>query len=1238
MSQENITTKFSVDISELKKGISDASKNIKLANAQFKAASAGMDDWKNSTDGLQAKLKQLHTVLDNEVKKLELKKKELQEVEKAEKENAKRAEELKKKLQELADSGVAKTSEEYRKYAKALSDVEKEQAANRKTADDLKIEILNQQATVNKTTKEMRNYKKRLDEVKSSSKNLDDVTDDVSNNFENVGKSAKDTAKDLDELKDGFTVLKGAAADLIAEGVQKLIGGFKDIGKELIDNEKALSNFQAKTGASAGEMKKYSKVINELYGDNMGESLADVADSMALVVQTSKEVDPSKIKDLTKNALLLRDTFDFDVNESMRAANMLMDQFGLSGQEAFNLIAQGAQSGLNKNGDLLDVINEYSVHYKQLGFSAEQFFNSLVNGASEGTFSVDKLGDAMKEFGIRAKDTAASTTEGFELIGLNADEMRNKFVVGGETAKNATKETINALFNLNDEVKRNQAGVDLFGTMWEDLGEDAIRSLANVNGGISTTGNALKQIDNNRLKDLGAQFEAIGRDINTDLVYPIGKELMPVVKDIIKSVIPSLKTGIKFLIDHIKPLGSAVVGLGTAWGAFKVAQKASNVITTVTTTLMKLSTASTVANTAATVANTTATNGATLATKALAMAQKLTPWGMVVGLIAGAVTALGIYTAATKDANKKTNENVEATEKLIDAHKELGETLQENETTRKDTIATAEEQAATADVLFNKLKELNEVEKKSNAQKETMKQLVSDLNEVMPDLNLKYNEEKDALNLSTEAIKKNIDAQKDLMIAKAAQSNLMPIAQDLAALEMENAELKEQYEKNKEAYEAKEKEQENNATKGNYSYALQREINALKRACDDSEAALKENEKQLEALNAEYDKTSAFSDKMFNKAEIQNKLNSLTSMCEKAGVKIPKAVSDGISKGSYALPQSVEEMKSLISFQSLEKKALDSGIEIPNSISKGIASGAIAPSEAVEKMNRLVSFSALLKKSKGAGAKVPSYISEQIINNKIAPQEAVKQMEALVQFNTLLEKSSSAGLRVPQTISDAISSAKALPKNAISEVNKLAIDEAMSMGGAMYKAGLNVVTGIFKGINDNKQIVFNSMGGLVDAIAGTFNKKAEVHSPSRLFARQSKFLPLGIAEGISKNTKPVLEALSNLINSAVNHTKTAGNDILGNIADGLRNKAKELQSLIDSRGFNKNTLQTKIASLQGGMNGSGAGFAYNSSHSASAGTQIYYNQYISSPKATDRMEIRRQTKNTLRMIGVKKNV
>lgn len=1317
--QENITTSYKIDLSDFKKGINEIGRNIKLANAQFKATSAGMDDWKSSTEGLQAKLKQLQTILDNEVSKLKIHKTELKEVEAAERENAKRAEELKSKLKELAEQGVSKTSTEYKKYEKALNNVEKEQRSNKETAEKLRITVLNQQGTVNKTTKEMRNYKSRLDDLETSSKQLDDVSDDVRDGFQSVGDSAKKASDDVKDLDDGFTVLKGAAADLISEGIQKLIGGFKDFGKELIDNEKAIYRFQNKTGAGAKEMKNFKEIMQELYAENFGESISDIADSMATVVQTSKEVDPTKIKDLTKHAILMRDTFDYDVSESIRAANMLVDQFGLSGEEAFNLIAQGAQKGLDKNGDLLDVINEYSVHYEQLGLSSEDFFNSLANGAADGTFSVDKLGDAMKEFGIRVRDTAESTNEGFELIGLNADTMRNRFAAGGESAKKAMQETVTALFKVDDEVKRNQAGVDLFGTMWEDLGQDAIKSLTNINGNIKITNDSLKTIETNSVQDLGSQFTALGRDIQNDLVYPIGNELMPVLKSVTKEAIPPLKDAISFIIKNAKPLGSGVLGIATAWGTYKAAQKASNTITAVTTTLMKLSTASVKANTTATVANVTATKGATVATKALSLAQKMTLWGMIAGLIGGVVVSLTSYAIATRKANEKTYANVEATKKLVEEHEALNDAMKESADSRKDVTEKAETQVATAEVLFKKIEQLNGVEEKSAAQKETMKKLVSDLNEVMPELNLKYDAEKDALNKSTDAIKRNISAQKDLILAKAAQENLTSIAQDIAKLEIENSKLTKQHAENEKILaEATRKriEAQKNGSEDFMKFA--EEEAAAKTACEESAEALKKNTEVLKERNDEYKETSNYSEKMLNQHELQEKLNALTETCLKAGVKIPEAVSKGIKSGAYAIPKSINEMKSLISFQSLEEKALKNGVKIPESLAKGISDGSIAPSEAIDKMNALVSFGELIKKSSVAGAQVPEYISEGIISGKLSPQTAIEQMEILVNFDNMLEKSGIAGKAVPNEIKESILSEKEAAVGAVTNVNNSMSAEmnkmpekAASAGnrtGSSYTAGVNayassayqagsnigssavkgevegsstsqsaganagdkyvigfgskssaaynignttvnktvegvnskfnnmydagayIAKGLLKGVQENISPLTTTMKNIVDQMLIVFNKKAEIKSPARAFSRQSKFIPFGIKKGIDDNKNVVIDSLKNLMNESLRSSENVGNNFVRSTINNLKKKTDDLK-----KGYmSVNEMKTRLSNVDGRMKTKASADSANKNIAeVKSGTQIYYNQYITSPKATDRMEIRRQTKNTLRMIG-----
>lgn len=535
------TTKFKVDISELKSGMTEARRHIKLANAEFKAATAGMDDWASSADGVSAKIKQLNTTLDNEKKQLSLLEQQLELVEKAEGENSKGAEEL-------------------------------------------KIKILNQKAAVAKTEKTLEDYSTRLEEIKDESKKAADGIDDITEAAKEAGK----TADDIEDVKnatekagdaaekssnEGFTTLKGTLANLYAEGIKKVVDGLKEIAT-MTSSSSTL--FQQQTGKSEQEMEAFNEQIEKLYANNYGESMNDVAEAMAAVSNSTKETEPEKIAELTQNALELRDVYGFEVTETMRAVNMLMDQFGISGDKAFNLIIQGAQKGLDKNGDLLDTINEYSVHYKQQGYSAEQFFNSLVNGADSGTFSVDKLGDAMKEFGIRTKDTASSTTEGFELIGLNADTIREKFSNGGESAQEATQEVLEALFSMDDKVKQNQAGVDLFGTMWEDLGIDGVKALMDVNGEIDSTKDSMQELLDIKSDDLETQIQTLGRTIQTEIFVPVVKELMPDVKKGVKWVSENLDTVKKV----IKGVGSAIV---VAFADKQVASFASGVKTVITT-------------------------------------------------------------------------------------------------------------------------------------------------------------------------------------------------------------------------------------------------------------------------------------------------------------------------------------------------------------------------------------------------------------------------------------------------------------------------------------------------------------------------------------------------------------------------------------------------------------------------------------------------------------------------------
>lgn len=317
----------------------------------------------------------------------------------------------------------------------------------------------------------------------------------------------------------GETLTKSVTAPLAAVGTAAI--------KFSSDSQDAFQQFAAATGTATDEMGKYKDMINNVYKDNFGESINDVAEAMATVNQNMSYLDDSALQRCTEYAYTLSDTFDVDVAESTRAADTLIKHYGVSAREAFNLMTQGMQSGLNFSDELFDNIDEYSVQFKKLGLDAEDMFSVFANGAQNGAFNLDKIGDAVKEFSIRAIDGSDTTKQGFEALGMNADEMAQKFGAGGKTAKEAFNEVIEGLASMDDPVAQSAAGVNLFGTMWEDLGPQVITSMSTASDAIDKNKESVEELVNVKYDTLSGALGGLWRTIQVDVLQPIGNQLIP---------------------------------------------------------------------------------------------------------------------------------------------------------------------------------------------------------------------------------------------------------------------------------------------------------------------------------------------------------------------------------------------------------------------------------------------------------------------------------------------------------------------------------------------------------------------------------------------------------------------------------------------------------------------------------------------------------------------------------------
>lgn len=314
--------------------------------------------------------------------------------------------------------------------------------------------------------------------------------------------------KEVESMKGTISAASVAMGNLLADLGKKALSAFGNMVSSGDEFNKAINQMAASTGAVGTELEGMRDVVKDVYGNNFGESYDDVANAVAEISkQTGLMGD--ELQSATESAFLLSDAFEFDVQESTKSAKSMMSNFGISAEEAYNLIAVGAQKGADSSGELLDTLNEYSADAVEAGLTAEQFASTLIAGADSGVYSIDKIGDAIREMNTTVKDGTAA--EALQALGLNADDMAARFAAGGDTAQKAFEEVVTALNSTTDPLARNNAAVGLMGSIYEDTGDGIITALAAVSDTSVTAADALGKINEVKYDDVGSAIEGLKR-------------------------------------------------------------------------------------------------------------------------------------------------------------------------------------------------------------------------------------------------------------------------------------------------------------------------------------------------------------------------------------------------------------------------------------------------------------------------------------------------------------------------------------------------------------------------------------------------------------------------------------------------------------------------------------------------------------------------------------------------------
>lgn len=336
----------------------------------------------------------------------------------------------------------------------------------------------------------------------------------------------------------------------------------------------AMAKFQAQTGASSNEMNKFKDIARDVWSNNFGEDISDVADMMGRVKTQMQGISDVDLKNVTEDLLTLRDTFDMDENETLRGAQQLMKQFGITSKEAFDLMATGAQNGLNKSDELGDNISEYSGKFKQAGYSAKEYFQLMQNGLDGGAYNLDKVNDAINEVTNRIADGTVS--DSLDMFNDKTQDMFKAWQEGGATEKEVINAIVEDIRTTTNEEEKRQKMAKAFGTMGEDFNNGFIESLTTVGNKYKDVEGAMdkvKEIANGGLKNA---LSGLGRAF-LDSFTPIGELITPILAGIVGLITVAIQ-GIQQGFAKIGDVISSIFGSVDTSGITKITSQVSEVL------------------------------------------------------------------------------------------------------------------------------------------------------------------------------------------------------------------------------------------------------------------------------------------------------------------------------------------------------------------------------------------------------------------------------------------------------------------------------------------------------------------------------------------------------------------------------------------------------------------------------------------------------------------------------------
>lgn len=595
----NPTAKFRVDISDLKKNIAEANRQIKLYRAELQNASAGMQKGEESADSLTRKIDAQTRIVEAEKAKLQALKEELARYEDKVRSGENTVADLTRKHEEAA-AAFGKDSEEAKKLAEQLKKAQEAQERNEKAADNLRVSIVNQDTAVKNAEGKVQQYTSQLQQMDDEQKNAN----------EQMQKTTEG----------GLHAFSVALGELAADVIKQAVDGLKDLVTSVVDVGKtfdtSLSKVKAISGATEDETEQLKAMAEEL-GRTTKFTAAQVADGMSYMAMAGWKTD-----DILSNIAPVLELATASGEELALTSDIVTDAltaFGLKSEDTQYFVDVLAQTAANANTNvsLMGETFKYCAPLAgALGYSLEDMSWAIglmasqgIKASQAGTSMRRMLGDLTGKITISGKETGDMIVQTENVDG----SMRELYDI--------VKDLRFAFSQLTEAERVNQAkalvgqnAMSGFLALMNATDEDAQK----MRTALDSSGGAAKQMAETMQDNLGGKMTELESAMDgfkkkvydgmseplTNLVVLITERVVPElneladafsewlegfeeehgtivenVEDFLDTAIPAVKEFLQWVKDNGPEIEATIAGIVTAIAAFKAVTVIQSAVT-----------------------------------------------------------------------------------------------------------------------------------------------------------------------------------------------------------------------------------------------------------------------------------------------------------------------------------------------------------------------------------------------------------------------------------------------------------------------------------------------------------------------------------------------------------------------------------------------------------------------------------------------------------------------------------